>query len=106
PPILDGAMLDDDALDRVWREARLWSRVRVPRRDRMSACWIAPSGRIRTDGEESETLVRAVGEAVEGDGPDGMSVVHACATPTCVSPAHLELRRTRRWARPSKRRCA
>jgi hypothetical protein len=99
--------LDADALEAVWRQARVWARVRVPRRDSMHACWIAPAGRVRRAfDDEPSTLVRVVYEQVFGTIPPDQSVQRSCATPTCCNPAHLMLCRTRRWAKPGKRKVA
>ena len=98
--------LDADQLERIWNQARIWSRVAVPRRDAMMACWPAPRGRVRRDDGGEDTLVRIVYGLAVGAVPADQSVQRTCATPTCVNPAHLMLCRTRRWSKPSKRRVA
>jgi hypothetical protein len=99
-------MLDPEALERIWRVARVWSRVRVPDRAHMLACWPAPQGRIQFDEPEPMHHIRAVFRLVYGDVPPDHVVQRVCATTGCVNPSHLAARPSRRWAATRKRRVA
>src|SRR5262249_35688184 len=78
PPLMHDVTLDADQLERIWQQARIWSRVAVPRRDAMMACWPAPRGRVRRADDGEDTLVRVVYGLAVGAVPADQSVQRAC----------------------------
>jgi hypothetical protein len=66
--------------------------------DRTGACWMWLGGKKKTDGYgqakykgKSVMAHRLSYEAFIGEIPNGMTVHHKCAVPSCCNPDHLEL---------------